>query len=86
MTRARRRRTMTAALEIPSTPVAAARGRIIGDASAPQIVIAVTASQAADLHALHHRIETEALAHARQAIGRADLAIQLDLGVSRRTA
>jgi len=66
--------------------VEGARGRIIGDASAPQVVIAVTASQSADLHALHHRIETEALAHARQAIGHADLAIQLDLGVSRRTA
>lgn len=63
-----------------------ARGRIIGDASAPQIVIAVTASQAADLHALHQRIESEALVHARQAVGRADLAIQLDLGVSRKTA
>ena len=47
-----------------------ARGRIIGDASAPEIVIAVTASQSADLHALHRRIETEALAHTRQALGK----------------
>jgi hypothetical protein len=66
--------------------VEGARSRIIGDASAPQVVIAVTASQSADLHALHRRIETEALAHARQAIDHADLAIQLDLGVSRKTA
>jgi hypothetical protein len=63
--------------------VEAVRGRIIGDADDPEIVLAVTASQDADLHALHQRIETEALAHARQAIGKADLAVQLDLTVSR---
>ena len=65
--------------------VDSARSRIIGDARAPQIVLAVTASQSADLHALHQRIETEALAHVRQAVGHADLAIQLDLGVSRKS-
>jgi len=65
--------------------VDSARSRIIGDARVPTIVLAVTASQSADLHALHQRIETEALAHARQAIGHADLAIQLDLGVSRKS-
>lgn len=64
--------------------VEAVRGRIIGDAGDPEIVLAVTASQTADLHALHQRIETEALAHARQALSKADLAIQLDLAVSRR--
>jgi hypothetical protein len=62
------------------------RGRIIGDASAPEIVIAVTASQSADLHALHRRIETEALAHTRQALGKTDLPIQLNLDLSRRPA
>jgi hypothetical protein len=61
-----------------------ARGRIIGDASAPEIVIAVTASQSADLHALQRRIETEALAHARQALGKTDLPAHLHLDVSRR--
>jgi hypothetical protein len=66
--------------------VDSARSRIVGDARAPAIVVAVTASQSADLHALHQRIVTEALAHARQAIGHADLAIQLDLGVSRKSA
>ena len=58
-------------------------GRIIGESAAPEIVIAVTASQTTDLHALHQRIETEALAHARQALGQPDLPIQLDLAVSR---
>jgi hypothetical protein len=66
--------------------VDSARSRIIGNTSAPQLVLAVTASQTTDLHALHHRIETEALAHTRQATGHPDLAIQLDLNVSRKPA
>ena len=63
-----------------------AKGRIIGDGRDPQIVLTVTASQTADLPALHRRLETEALAHARQALGKTDLPIQLDLDVSRRPA
>lgn len=63
-----------------------AKGRIIGDPSDPEIVLTVTARQTADLPALHHRLESEALAHARQAVGKADLPIQLDLDVSRRPA
>jgi len=62
------------------------KGRIIGDASDPEIVVTVTARQTADLPALHRRVESEALAHARQALGKADLPIQLDLKVSRRPA
>ena len=56
-----------------------ARGRVIGDGRDPQIVLTVTPARAADLHALHHRIQTEALAHARQALGKPALPIQLDL-------
>jgi hypothetical protein len=66
--------------------VEAVHGRMIGDAGAPEIALAVTASQAADLRALYQRIEAEALTHARQAIGKANLAIQLDLAVSRRAS
>jgi hypothetical protein len=66
--------------------VDAARSRIIGDPKDPEIVVAVTASQTTDLHELHQRIETEALDHARQALGKDDLAIQLDLAVSRRAS
>lgn len=62
------------------------KGRIIGDASNPKIVVTVTAGQAANLPALRRRVESEALAHARQALGKADLPIQLDLKVSRRPA
>jgi hypothetical protein len=61
--------------------VGAVNGRIIGDVHDPEIVVAVTASQTADLHALHQRIEAEALAHARAALGKPDLPIRLDLAV-----
>ena len=63
--------------------VEAVSGRIIGEAHDPEIALAVTASQTADLHALHQRIETGALAHAREALGKPDLPIRLDLAVSR---
>ena len=63
--------------------VEAVNGRIIGDAHDPEIALTVTASQTADLHALHQRIETEALAHAREALDMADLPIRRDLAVSR---
>jgi hypothetical protein len=59
--------------------VDAAKGRLIGDGHQPQIVVTVTPEPAADLHALHQRIEAEALAHARQALGQPSLPIQLDL-------
>lgn len=61
-----------------------AKGRVIGDANNPRIVLSVTATQTADLSALHHRVETEALAHARQALDNPGLPIQLDLDVIRR--
>lgn len=60
------------------------RGRIIGDPASPQLVLSVTATPTADLPALHRRLESEALAHARQALGKQDLPVQLDLDVSRR--
>jgi hypothetical protein len=64
--------------------VDAAKGRMIGEATNPQIVLTVTATQTADLPTLRHRLETEALAHARQALDNPMLPIQLDLDVSRR--
>jgi hypothetical protein len=42
-------------------------------------VLTVIPAPSADLHALHHRIETEALAHARSALGQPALPIRLDL-------
>ena len=66
--------------------VDAAQARIIGDAAAPEVVIAVTASQNADLRALHRRIETEALSHVRHAVSNISLPIQLHLDVSRQSS
>ena len=59
--------------------VDAAKGRVIGDSRNPAIVLTVSPAPSADLHALHQRIEAEALAHARQAAGKPSLPIQLDL-------
>lgn len=59
--------------------VASAKGRIIGDGRDPEVVLTVITAPATDLRALHRRIEAEALAHARQAIGNPSLPIQLDL-------
>jgi len=59
--------------------VASAKGRIIGDGRDPEVVLTVITAPTTDLRALHHRIEAEALAHARQAIGNPSLPIQLDL-------
>ena len=59
--------------------VDSARGRVIGDSREPEVILTVTTTVTADLQALHHRIETEALAHARQATGNPALPVQLDL-------
>jgi hypothetical protein len=60
-----------------------AKARILGDPTDPELVVAVTLAQTADLAELRHRIQTEALTHARQALGNPYLPIQLDLDVSR---
>jgi hypothetical protein len=59
--------------------VDSARGRVIGEGRDPKLVLTVVTAQAADLPVLHHRIETEAFAHARLAAGHAAMPIQLDL-------
>lgn len=59
--------------------VETAKSRVIGDGRDPELVITVTAVKSADLHALHGRIETEAIAHARQALGQPSLPVRLDL-------
>jgi hypothetical protein len=59
--------------------VETARGRVIGDGHDPEIVLTVTPAPSADLHALHRRIETGALTHAREALSKPSMPIQLDL-------
>jgi hypothetical protein len=55
-----------------------AKCRVIGDGRNPEIVFTVIPSPSADLPALHRRIEAEAFAHARRALGKPSLPIQLD--------
>jgi hypothetical protein len=59
--------------------VDSAKGRVIGDGRDPHIVLTVIPAPSADLHVLYHRIETEALAHARRALGQPALPVRLDL-------
>ncbi|HEY0933195.1 MAG TPA: alkaline shock response membrane anchor protein AmaP [Trebonia sp.] len=59
--------------------VDSASGRVIGDGRDPEVVLTVVTAAAADLHALHGRIEAEALAHARHATGNPSLPVRLDL-------
>jgi hypothetical protein len=62
--------------------VHAAKARVLGDPRDLNLVVTVTAAQSADLRALCDRIESEALSHARQALAKPHLPIQLDLDVS----
>jgi hypothetical protein len=59
--------------------VDSAKGRVIGDGRDPEVVLTVVTAPAVDLRALHHRIEAEAFAHVRQAVGNPSLPMQLDL-------
>ena len=65
--------------------VATARARVLGDPGDPALVVKVTAARSADLAALRHRIESDALSHARHAVGKPGLPVKLDINVSNRT-
>lgn len=66
--------------------VHSARTRLLGTPGDPRLAVAVRTDQAADLGALRHRIDTQALAHVRQALDRPDLPIGLDVTVTRHRA
>jgi hypothetical protein len=59
-----------------------ARARLIGDRDDPELVVTAALEETADFTALRQRIETEALAHARQALGNMSLPAQLDLTIT----
>jgi hypothetical protein len=61
-----------------------AKARVIGEPADLALVVTVTAARGADLAALHHRIEAEALSHARQSLGQPGLPIQLDIDAGSR--
>ena len=62
--------------------VTAAKGRIIGNAADPTLVLEVTASRHADLRQLLERIDGEAINHARSALGKPGLPVKLDIAVT----
>jgi hypothetical protein len=64
--------------------VHAAKARIVGDPTTPELVIDVTLELSADPSALRHRIETHAVTHAREALDDPDLPVVLDLTVTDR--
>lgn len=74
--------------EIENYPgVHSARARLIGDSSAPDLVIETTVEHTADPGALRRRIEHNAVAHARQALQDPELPVKLDLSIDdRRTS
>ena len=61
--------------------VASAKARTLGDPAAARLHVDVTMLRGADIAELTRRIDTEALAHARAAMGRDDLPIRLDITI-----
>jgi hypothetical protein len=66
--------------------VNAVRARLIGDPVAPELVVTAGLEETADFTGLRQRIETEALTHARQAVGNMALPTQLDLTITTKRA
>lgn len=66
--------------------VTRSNARVLGDSASPQLAINAILEEGADLGALRRRIESEAVSHARQALARPELPVQLDLTVSSRRA
>ena len=66
--------------------VARSNARVLGDSTSPQLAINAMLEEGADLAALRRRIESEAVSHARQALARPELPVQLDLTVTSRRA
>jgi hypothetical protein len=60
--------------------------RLIGDPANPQLVVTAALEETADFASLRQRIETNALAHARTAVGNPSLAAQLHLTVTTKSS
>ncbi len=61
--------------------VDSARARLHGDSEDPELAVSVTLEDRGDLADVRRRVETQALTHARQALGR-DVPLRLDLDVT----
>lgn len=60
--------------------------RLIGAAGSPELVLRVTLDDRADLAALRHRIEAQAVAHVRTAIDQPALPVQLQVELAAGSA
>ena len=63
--------------------VSSAKARVLGDPGDTRLIVTVAVLTTADIAALRQRIETQALAHARQALGKSDLPIRMFLDVTK---
>lgn len=61
--------------------VESARARTVGEPTAARLVVEVTTLRGAGIGELVARIEGEALSHAREAMGRPDMPVRLDMTV-----
>lgn len=66
--------------------VAGASARFVGDELNPELRLRVQLDERADVAALRERIETSAIAHARQALDNPQLPVRLDLVVTDKKA
>ncbi len=64
--------------------VTAAKSRTIGDDDEPQLAVTVTVDKAENLDPVRHRVETDAVAHVRQALDNATLPVQLDFTIAKK--
>jgi hypothetical protein len=64
--------------------VHSARTHLEGSPADPRLAVTVNTDQDADLAALRQRIETNALAHARNALDTPDLPIRLDIAITKQ--
>lgn len=62
--------------------VHSAGGRVIGEPDAPCLVLDVLLEDTADLVAVRQRIQAEAVAHSRQAVGRPALPVTVNLAMT----
>jgi len=66
--------------------VAGARARLVGDEYDPHLQLRVQLDSRADIATVRQRIESSAIARARQALDRPDLPVQLDLVITDKKA
>ena len=64
--------------------VDSAKSRTLGDSDEPRIVLTVTVDKAENLDSVRRRVETDAVAHVRQALDNPTLPVQLDFTIAKK--